>query len=401
MAQFQYVAVNKKGERVKGAVDAPDENEVRVVLRAQSLRPIRISKAGVFEVDLAALAGARIKRTDVIAFTRQLSILIGSGIPLVDALDIITNQTANADMKRVILSMKEKITGGSFLWESMKKNPNVFEDFFVSMIRAGESSGALDAMLKRLLKYMDDSEKLRRLVQGAMVYPIAIILVAVSVIFLMLTFVIPKFEELLKTSNQELPGPTQLVITASHFFQHNVLYIVGGVTALGFLIRNFLKTEDGRKVFDAHMLSIPGIGSLVLKGALARFSRTLHTLLASGINILDALDICKSTIGNKTLEENVGRIRKEVETGKSLAATMGKMPIFPNMVVQMINVGESTGNLDKMLERIADLYEEDLQNAVASLSKLIEPVILVVLGGVVGGLMISMYLPIFKMAGGA
>lgn len=401
MAQFAYVAVNKIGERVKGTVDAPNEAEVRVILRAQTLRPIRITKPGALEFDLTALGGSGVKDTDVLLFTRQLSILISSGIPLVQGLDIIAGQIASAGMKRIVLSIKEKITGGAFLWESMKPYNDAFPDIYISMVRAGEAAGALDLILKRLIKYMDDAYKLKKLVQGAMIYPIAIIVVGIGVLILMMVFVIPKFEELLRGAGQELPGPTQFVIDMSHFFQHYIHLILGGIFAFVYTLRRYLKTDEGRRFFDYYALKLPLFGPMLLKVAVARFSRTMQTLLASGINLLDALDICKDAIGNKTLADNLIKMRSEVETGKTLAGIMAKLPIFPSMVIQMVTVGENTGNLDKMLERIAEYYEEEVTDMVNGLTKLIEPFVLVFLGGMVGGLMIAMYLPIFKMAGGA
>ena len=401
MPQFNYVAVNKIGERVKGMVDAPNEAEVRVVLRAQALRPVRIFKAGALNFDLAAIGGNSVSDQDVLLFTRQLSILISSGIPLVQGLDIISGQITSAGMKRIVLSIKEKISGGSFLWESMKPYSEAFPDIYISMVRAGEASGALDLILKRLIKYMDDAYKLKKMVQGAMIYPIAITVVGLGVLIIMMVFVIPKFEDLLKGAGQELPMPTQVVIDVSHFFQRNILYIIFGIAASIWGMRAYYKSDEGRNFCDYYSLKLPLFGPMLLKVAVARFSRTMQTLLSSGINLLDALDICKDAIGNRTLAETLTKMRSEVETGKTMAAIMAKMPIFPSMVVQMITVGENTGNLDKMLDRIAEFYEEEVQALIGNLTKLIEPFVLVFLGGMVGGLMIAMYLPIFKMAGGA
>lgn len=402
MAQFSYVATNKEGARVKGVIDAPNEAEVRVLLRAQSLRPVRITKSGALDVDIMKLPMfSRVSNDDIILFTRQLSILLSSGVPLVQGLEVIAQQMQNAAMKRICLAIKEKVTGGSFLWEAMKSYNEVFSDLYVSMVRAGESAGALDTILKRLIKYLDDANRLKKLVRGAMVYPIAVVLVGIAVVMVMLIWVIPKFEELLVSSGQELPMPTQVVIDASHFAQENFLYMIGG-SAVGFyLLKRYLKTPEGRAFFDHIVMKVPTFGPIILKVAVARFARTMQTLLSSGINLLDALDICRDAIGNKSIAEMLGKIRADVEQGKSLAAVMSKISLFPHMVVQMVTVGETTGNLDKMLERAAEFYEEDVQNFVNNISKLIEPFVLVFLGGLVGGLMIAMYLPIFKLAGSA
>lgn len=402
MAQFTYTAVKKTGERVQGNVDAPNENEVRIILRAQQLRPVKISKPSALEFDLAKLfaLGSGIKDVDVILFTRQLSILLSSGIPLVQGLDIISGHVKNPKMKSLILTMKEKIVGGSFLWEALSTYKDVFPHFYISMIRAGEASGAMDTILKRLTKYIEDTYKLKKLAQSAMIYPAVISAVGIAVIVLMLTFVIPKFESMLKSGGQELPGPTQFVIDLSHFMQSYFLFLIGGTAIAVVLVFKYLKTQEGKSFFDNIILKIPLFGGIILKVAIARFARTMQTMLSSGVNLLDAIDICRDSIGNKTLEENIAKIRVEVEAGKTLSQILAKMPIFPSMMTQMITVGESTGNIDKMLERVAEFYEEEVQNLVAGLTKLIEPMVLVVLGGSVGGLMIAMYLPIFKMAGG-
>lgn len=399
--QYKYVAVDKKGHRIKGMLDAVSESEARVSLRSQQLRPIKLDKAGALELDLGSiLKSKQVRRADLLVFSRQLSILISSGVPLVQGLDIIAEQIRDAQFKSVILSIKEKVTGGKFLWESVADHKNAFPEIYVSLIRAGEATGSLDVILKRLIKYLEDSEKLKKLVQGALIYPIAVILVGVLVVGVMMTFVIPKFEKLLKSSNQELPDATQMVITVSHFFQNNIAFIVGGIVAATYLFRRYVNTEEGRKFFDYTVIKIPLFGDIILKVSVARFARTLQTLLSSGITILDAMDICKSVIGNKTLERGLGVIKSDLEQGKSLSATMSKIEFFPAMVIQMITVGESTGNVDKMLEKIADFYEEEVQGLVSGITKLIEPFVLVFLGGIVGALMIAMYLPMFKMAGG-
>ncbi len=403
MAQFSYTAVTKKGERVKGALDAANEGEVRMALRAQQLRPIKIAKKGALEMDLGKLVsgGGGTKPVDTLLFTRQLSILLSSGVPLVSGLDIIGSQMQSPGMKRVVLMVKEKITGGTHLWEALSEHKKTFSTIYVNMVRAGESSGALDVILQRMIKYLDDAEKLKRLVKSAMVYPVTVSIIGVAVMIGMLAFVIPKFEDLLKGSGQELPLPTQIVINASHFVQHNFLFIIAGVGVAGFLVLRFARSQEGKRFIDYNILHAPLFGPLMNKVAVARFSRTMQTLLSSGVNLLDALDICRGAIGNMAIEETIGKIKSEVEQGKHLSAVLAKISYFPPMVVQMVTVGENTGNVDKMLERVADWYEEEVQAMVSNLTKLMEPLILVFLGGMVGGMLISMYLPIFKMSGGA
>lgn len=403
MSQFTYTAINKEGEKIKGSIDAPNESEVRVMLRSQNLRPLKIGATSALDLDIGKLLGigGSFGRADVLLFTKQLSILISSGIPLVQGLEIITDQIKSPALKQAIMAIREKVTGGAFLWEALNAYRESFSDIFISMIRAGEAAGALDAIFKRLIKYLEDAEKLRKLVVGAMIYPIAIVSVGIIVVIIMMVFVIPKFEDLLKGAGQKLPAPTQFVINASHFFQHNLGYMIAIAVGFSFVLKRYLKTPEGRRVFDYYILKMPLFGGLLLKIAVARFARTMQTLLSSGINILDALEICRDAIGNESIAQNIVTIKSEVEQGKTLSAVMAKIPVFPSMVVQMLTVGESTGNVDKMLERIAEYYEEEVQAVVSNLSKLIEPLVLVFLGGMVGGLMIAMYLPIFQMAGGA
>lgn len=403
MTQYAYTATNKAGEKVKGMISAPNELEVRVVLRAQNLRPVKISKAGALDVDLSKFLklGSGVSQTDLILFTRQLSILISSGVPLVQGLDAIIPQIQNSTMKQTVMSIKEKVTGGAFLWESLKAHKDIFPEIYTSMVRAGEAAGALDAILKRLIKYLEDANKLKKIVQGAMIYPIAISIIGVGVVIIMMVFVIPKFEELLSSAGQELPEATRIVIAMSNFFQRNIMLILGGIAMTIAIVQRYLKSEEGRAFFDNYVLRVPLFGQLLLKVAVARFSRTMQTLLSSGINLLDAFDIVAPTVGNQTLSEELKKMRIQVEEGKTMSGVMAKSKTFPSMVTQMVTVGENTGNLDKMLDRVADYYEEEVQNLVGNMTKMIEPFILVVLGGFVGGLMIAMYLPIFKMAGGA
>jgi type IV pilus assembly protein PilC len=255
-------------------------------------------------------------------------------------------------------------------------------------------------MLKRLSRYLEDSDRLRKLLKGAMMYPIIVVTIGIAVIAAMMIFVIPKFEELLRSSGQELPGPTQFVIDLSNFMVNNIVYLMFGTGAAIFLILKFVQSPEGKAALDRLLFRAPLFGNLAQKGGAARFCRTMQTLLSSGVNLIDAVDICRATIGNAVLEEAVAKIRTEIESGKTLGMVVTQISIFPRMAAQMIAVGESTGNLDKMLEKVADFYEEEVEAIVGGMTKLIEPLVLVFLGGAVGGLLIAMYLPIFKMAGG-
>lgn len=404
MPEFQYQGVTRAGEKVQGKIDAPDENEIRVILRGQGVRPTRISRVSVLNQDLGTMLSGGVVRVPIealVIFTRQLYTLISSGVPLVQGLEVLYEQTENRGLKNIISSVKEKVAGGAFFWESLSAYPATFPKIYLALVRAGESAGALDVMLKRLSRYIEDADRLKKMVKSAMMYPIIVVSIGIGVIAMMLTFVIPKFEALLTTSGQELPGPTKLVIDMSHFMVDNLLYIVGGTIATVYLSLRYIRTEEGRAFLDRVMFRMPIFGELAQKSGVARFSRTMATLLSSGVNLVDAIDICKATIDNAVLEQAVSTIRADVETGKTLGSVVGKLTVFPKMAVQMITVGENTGNLDQMLERVADFYEEEVEVLVGGLTKLIEPLVLVFLGGAVGGLMIAMYLPIFKLAGGA
>lgn len=405
MPQFQYQGVDKQGKKVSGKLDAKNELELRMVLRGQGVRPVRIAKASALNTDLGSLlrggAIGTIGLEPLSVFTRQLQVLISSGIPLVQSLEVLTDQTPDPKIKRVFMSVKEKVATGAFLWESLNDYGRAFPRVYVALIRAAESSGAMEAVLDRLSKYLETTNKLNKMVKSAMIYPSMVILVGVGVIFGMLTFVIPKFEDLLKSSNQELPAITQIVIDSSHFMVSNFLYIVAGLGGFSYILVKYFSSDEGRGVGHRLLFQFPIMGPIMQKSGVARFTRTMGTLLSSGVNLIDAFDICKSTIDNAVLEDAVGKIRKEIETGKSLGQILNNIPVFPKMATQMIGVGESTGNMEKMLEKIADIYEGDVETLVGGLSKLIEPIILVVLGGIVAGLMLAMYMPIFKIAGSA
>ncbi len=403
MAEFSYRGVDKTGKKVQGKLTAPSEGDVRMILRAQGVRPTTIGKVSVANRDLGSLLKRQQSASveTLMTFTRQLNVLISSGIPLVQSLETLSEQGKSASFRAIVLLVKEKVSQGSYLWEAMAQYPKIFPKLYVSLVRAGEASGSLDAMLNRLGRYLENSHRLQKMITGAMFYPIMVVGIGAMVIGAMLIFVIPKFEELLTSSGQELPLPTKIVIQASHMIADNLIQIGGVVGILTFLTLKYLNSDEGKGVIDRIMFRAPLFGNLMQKGSCARFARTLQTLLIAGINLIDAMDICKATVGNSIVEGAIARTRAEVETGKGLSASMAKQDVFPMMAVQMIGIGESTGNLDKMLEKIADLYEEEVEMMVAGMSKMIEPFILVFLGGTVGGMLIAMYLPIFKIAGSA
>ncbi len=408
MADFEYQGVDRAGKRVTGTVTAAGEGDVRVALRSQGVRPTRIARkkgGGASGGGLAALlsggpAQPSLNLKQKVLFTRQLQVMVSAGIPLVQAIDILGEQTLDASLRTILRDVRDRVSQGAFFWESLAAYPKAFPKVYVSLIRAGESSGSLDTILKRLSRYLEDTDRLRKMVTGALTYPAVVSAVGVVIIILMLMFVIPKFESMISAQGEEMPLPTAVVIAASHFFAGNWLSILGGMFAVGVGVTRFISTPEGKVVLDRLLYSLPMFGDLIQKSSIAAFSRTLQTLLNAGVNLVDAIDIVKNTIDSTVVSNAVGKIRGEVEVGKSLGAVVNNMTVFPRMAVQMIGVGEATGNLDKMLEKIADFYEAEVESAVSTLGKLVEPLILVVLGGTVAGMLIAMYLPIFKMAGG-
>jgi type IV pilus assembly protein PilC len=405
--QYAYQGVDKAGKKVSGMLEATEEGQIRMQLRQMGIRPNRLGLAGAMNTDLGTLfrggggAKTRLSLTQQLTFTRQLGVLISSGIPIVQGLDILAEQALERGPRAVFNGLRDKVSGGSFLWEAMSAYPNAFPKMYIALIRAGEASGSIDQMLGRLGAYLENTEKLRRLVKGAMMYPTIVTCIGVGVIGLMMVFVIPKFEEILGNNGQELPLPTQIVVNMSHFIINNIWLLLGGIITSVFLIIRFLRTTEGKAILDRVLFRAPLFGSLMQRQGVARFSRTMGTLLVSGVNLIDAIDICQATINNAVLEDAVGKIRAEIEAGRTLGYVLQQIKVFPRMAVQMISVGEATGSLDSMLEKVAQFYEEEVEMAVNSMSKLMEPIVLVFLGGTVGGMMIAMYLPIFKVAGTA
>lgn len=400
MPEYKYEGVDKTGKRVAGQLNAASEGDIRVVLRGQGIRPVRIAPVGLAQQDLGALLsfGTGITSEDVVIFTRQLQVLTGAGVPVVQALDILSDQAQTRALKNLCVGVKTKVSEGTYLWEALTAYPETFPKLYISLVKAGESSGSLDQMLKRLSGYLEDADKLKKLLKSAMMYPIIVFSIGGAVIAAMLIFVIPKFEDMIKSSGGAMPAPTQFVIDMSHALSDNWWQILVSMGIVGFGSYKFLSSPEGKLLRDRVGFRLPLFGNIMQKGGTARFARTLSTLLSSGVNIVDAIDICKQTIGNAVLEEAMVKVRADIEQGKALSTVFNTIDVIPKMATQMISVGESTGQLDKMLEKVADFYEAEVETLVGGLTKLIEPIILVFLGGTVGGMMIAMYLPIFKMA---
>lgn len=402
MAEFQYTGVDKGGKTIRGKVEAAAPGDVRVILRQMGIRPKAIVAAGSGDIDLANLikGSGHVPIEILVAFVRQLQVLVSSGIPLVQALEVLSEQSVDRNLKGIVENVRDSVAGGKFFWESLNKYPKTFPKLMIALIRAGESSGSLDQMLRRVTRYLEDNDRLRKMLKSAMMYPIIVVSIGIGVVSALLIFVIPKFEELLKGNNQELPAITQLIIDGSHFMVNNITMLTLGVSAAIYGALKYMKSNEGRAFRDRLFFKMPLFGPIMQKAGVARFARTMQTLLASGVNLIDAIDICRATIDNVVLEEAVANMRTDIEQGKTVGSVVLKMNVFPKMAAQMISIGENTGNLDKMLEKVADFYEAEVEVMIQGMTKLIEPFILVFLGGTVGGLLIAMYLPIFKMAGG-
>jgi len=399
MAVYQWVGTNRKNETRKGEMEAGNERTVRSNLMRLKIIPSKIKKKPKDLFENVSWLQPKVKEKDIILFARQFSTMIDAGLPIIQCMEILYTQQGNKTFKRMIKEIKEQVEGGATLAEALKRFPKQFDDLFVNMIAAGEAGGILDAILRRLAGYMEKAAKLKAQVKGAMTYPIVTLIIAVVVLGIILVFVIPVFEEMFADFGGELPLPTQIVVTASEIVKSKILYIIIGSIIFGFAMKKFYATEKGQDMTDDLTLKIPVFGELLRKVAVAKFTRTMGTMLASGVAILEALDIVAKTAGNRTVEKAIYDVRSGIAEGRTMADPLAESGVFPAMVCQMISVGESTGALDAMLEKIADFYDEEVDQAVDNLTSLIEPFMLVFLGVTIGGLVVAMYLPIFKMAG--
>lgn len=399
MPVYLWTGKNRKGETQKGEMEAANDNAVRNHLTRLKITPVRIKKKPKDLLENVSFLQPKVKQNDVILFCRQFSTMIDAGLPIIQCLDILHSQQENATFKKMLKNIKDNVESGSTLAEALKAYPKQFDDLFVNMVHAGEMGGILDTILRRLSTYMEKAANLKRKVKGAMTYPIVTLLIAVVVLAVILVFVIPVFQEMFADFGSELPVPTQIVVAMSDFVKANIGYVLIALILFGFAFRRFYRTERGRAVVDRAVLRLPVFGDLLRKVAVAKFTRTMGTMLASGVAILEALDIVGKTAGNKTIEEAIMKTRSGISEGRTMADPLTESGVFPSMVCQMISVGEATGALDAMLGKIADFYDEEVDQAVENLTALIEPFMLVFLGVTIGGLVVAMYLPIFKMAG--
>jgi type IV pilus assembly protein PilC len=395
MPTFVYKGRTRSGEQKEGMLEAGTRDEALAALRRQGLLSPTISEKRK-EFALPRVRSG-VKQKEVAIFTRQFSVMIDAGLPLVQCLEILASQQDNRVFQSVLNAIRSDVESGATLADALRKHPKVFDNLYCNMVAAGEAGGILDTILQRLSQYIEKIVKLKAAVRGALVYPVAVILIAAVVVWIILTFVIPVFADLFTGLGADLPLPTKLTIALSDFLRRWWWLMIGGVIGGAVGLRQYHKTYKGKRVLDGLLLKFPVIGGLLRKIAVARFCRTLATLTSSGVPILDGLEITAKTAGNAIVEDAVMEVRRSVEEGKTVSEPLRKTKVFPPMVVQMIGVGEQTGALDTMLSKIADFYEDEVDEATANLLALLEPIMISILGTVIGGIVISMYLPMFSL----
>jgi type IV pilus assembly protein PilC len=390
--QFLWEGKDKRGNKVRGKSLATNEQTLRADLRRQGVAPTRVKTQSSFK------GGGKVQPQDIAVFARQLATMMSAGIPMVQAFEIIGNGHEKPSMQKLVLDVKSTIEGGSTLHESLAKHPLYFDDLFVNLVEAGEHAGALETLLDKIATYKEKTEALKKKIKKALFYPAAVLIVAIIVSCILLIFVIPQFESLFKGFGADLPAFTQMVVNLSRFMQHQgwipLLMLGGGVYAFLYFYK---RSRNMRRGIDRAMLKFPVIGPILTKAAIARFARTLSTMFAAGVPLVEAMQSVAGATGNIAYEEATLRMKDEVATGQRLQRAMENTGLFPNMVVQMIAVGEESGSLDTMSGKVAEFYESEVDNAVDSMSALLEPMIMAVLGVLVGGMVIAMYLPIFKL----
>ena len=398
MPIYKWEGKTAKGALKKGEMEAPSEAALRIHLRQQNIIPTKISsKRKDINISLPFFK-KKVQQRSVAIFTRQLATMIDAGLPLVQSLEVLSSQQENNLFKNIIREIREDVEGGSTFAGALKKHPATFNDLYTNLVVAGEEGGILDTILGRLAAYIEKAEALKKKVKSALIYPATIVTVAVAVVIILMLFVIPVFETMFSSAGQSLPLPTVIVLKISKMIKKYIVIFIPAVIVLIFLFKRYYKTDSGKAVVDRILLSVPVFGPLFRKIAVARFSRTLGTLVSSGVPILDGLSIVSRTSGNRAIETAIMNARASIREGETIAEPLSRSALFPPMVIQMIAVGESTGALDNMLSKIAEFYEDEVDVAVANLTSMLEPLLMVFLGVVIGGVVVAMYLPIFNMA---
>jgi len=399
MAKFSWEGKTRTGQVQKGEMEAPSQAAVTAQLRRQGILPNRIKERGKgLDIEIK-LFKPKVSTKDLVVFTRQFATMIDAGLPLVQCLDILSRQQQNKTFKDALTDVKESVESGSTFADALKRHPRIFDGLYTNLVAAGEVGGILDTILNRLAAYIEKSLKLKKQVKSAMTYPATVLGVALVVISVILIFVIPSFQKLFSGSGVALPAMTQFVIDLSYFVTHYILAIIAGIFVLIFGIRYTYRAPKGRAKIDHWLLKLPIFGILLRKVAVAKFTRTLGTMISSGVPILDGLEIVAKTAGNKTVETAIYNVKQSITEGKTIAEPLEQSGVFPAMVCQMIAVGEQSGAVDTMLNKIADFYDDEVDDAVGNLTSMMEPLLMLFLGTTVGGLVIAMYLPIFKIAG--
>ena len=396
MPLFDYRGKTLSGAAVSGELKARNKAEMQRILRSNKILVTSISQRSA---QISIRLRRRIKKIHISRFTRQFATMIGAGLPMVQCLEILAQQSESPELREVIDKVRESVQSGSTLADALSRHKKAFDDLYVSMVDAGEIGGALDQILFRLATYREKADALARKVRGALVYPSVIVVVAIGVTFVMLTYIVPVFAKMFEGLGAELPAPTQMVLQLSHFLRSNILTGAALLILLFIFYRWYSKTDKGRLLIDKIKLKAPLLGSLLRKTAISRFTRTLGTLISSGVSILDALEITAKTAGNRVIQDAIKKSVVSIAEGETITHPLKETGVFPPMVTQMISVGEKTGGLDDMLQKIADFYDEEVDAAVAALTSIIEPVIIVVMGLVIGGILIAMYLPMFDIIG--
>jgi type IV pilus assembly protein PilC len=397
LPEYVWTGINKRGDKVSGLLEGVNEASIEQILTRQGIKVLKVKPRPKHIAEYLPFLSPRVKLPEIVIFTRQLATMINAGVPIVQSLDILRDQTGNITFKKTLREVREDVKGGRTLSESLSKHPKIFDELVVSLTRAGESSGAIDVIMNRLADYLEKVMALKRKIKGAMVYPIAVISFAVIVVMVMLVYVIPIFANMFKDAGLKLPLPTLIVINLSTALRSYIHWIIIGFILLAFIIVRIRKTERGRLLTDRFLLRVPVIGELIKKASIARMCRTLGTLLGNGVPILDSIQIVARVAGNRVIERAILYAREEVSRGRGLADPVEETRVFPLIVPRMIAVGETTGALDQMLGKIADFFEDEVDRTVEALTSLLEPLFIIVLGVIIGGLLVAMYMPIFQI----
>ena len=405
MPAWKWEGINKAGNRASGKIDALDEREARNLLRGQGIKVRRILAPSLLEIDLSEWMmekglASPFGAADLTVFTKQLATMIDAGVPIIQSLEILYKTQKQPMLKRAIKYIAREVGEGQTIAEAMRKQKG-FDDLYCNLVKAGEAGGILDTILNKLAEHMEKQERTKKQIKSAMTYPAIVTLVGIGVIWGMMVFVVPQFVDMLKDTGQEPPAITTFVVNTSAFLGKYSPMMVPAFIIIIFAFKSYIKSGTGKKLFDRYMLKMPIFGNVILKGNLSSFSRTLATLISSGVSLIDSLEICEKTVDNGFIAKDITKARIKIAQGKTLVETLGNIDYFPDMVAQMIGVGEQTGAIDEMLTKVSHLFEEEVNYLVQGMTKMVEPIILVVLGGIIAVILVAMYLPVFMSAGGA